>query len=121
MTLRELALKATQGEWMNSGPSITTTPDLSSEEFCEVIATCNHHEILGAGQEERNKWLFEKNLNNAKFIAACNPKAVIALLDMVEQMGNALIMAKKSLKRAPFNTHRAMDDAIKAYDDFMKG
>ena len=47
-------------------------------------------------------------------------KQIPALLDMVEQMGEALVMAKKSLKRAPFNTHRAMDDAIKAYDDFMK-
>lgn len=79
--LRELAERATAGEWhaetdfidddYGTGDSYVASPTTVCDATC--VAVCNSINYLA-------------NKNNARFIAAANPQTIIALLDEIERL-----------------------------------
>lgn len=79
--LRDLAEKATPGERKHEGHAQWYFDDTGEygSEWCEIPGVGNFycsHDNTGSGRCEA--------MNDAEFIAACNPQTVLSLLDRIE-------------------------------------
>lgn len=83
-TLREKALKATQGPWSsNSEGDIAPASDQGNNGYWVA-----HLEDCGPNWKA-----------NADFIAAANPSTILSLLDEIDRLREALTLARNRLQR----------------------
>ena len=102
-TLREKAEKATRGPWTNNWTGDDPTTVVSSTAV-GVLADCGRA-VLYSGTVNPQA--------NADFIAAANPSAVIALLDEIDRLREALeALAEAARNSCNAAQHPPLADAL---------
>lgn len=83
--LREKAEKATPGPWETA-----ETPGFGHDHAPYTVVNGDNEQITECWDNTPGAWKPEQNEGNAAFIAAANPQTVIALLDEIERLREAL-------------------------------